>query len=364
MTPTLRDLLSLSRRALARADALLVAAPVCVLAATGCSPTPPTNTITDVELQTGASTGGGEMVEVHTTSGGSTTPPEKQKECKAEPMTMSGCGGGRAKLVGSLTDCQLKADEDLPAERCKEFCGSFPTRSCTAGERDGEAFVFCHASHPCLGRMPSRRLRASRRADVDVAAYLRHASRMEAVSVDAFVELGETLSRFGAPKAFAASCARSAADEARHAASMDGLLRTRGARVRTSRARRTPRGFATLEALAIHNEREGVVGETWGAILAAFQSARATDPTVKRTFATIAREEMRHAALSARISAWSAKKLDAPGRARLAAERRRAVERIARTSTGFPGRDGANELGWPSEQERAQLVAELAVFFG
>ncbi|MFO0613218.1 MAG: ferritin-like domain-containing protein [Polyangiaceae bacterium] len=361
MTTRLRDLLALSRRALARADALLVAAPVGLLTVTGCSPTPTTNTVTDVELQSGASTGGGEMVEVHTTSSGSGKPPAK--ECKSEPAQMTGCGGGRAKLLSSLADCGLEKDKDIDSARCTEFCGAFPTSHCSI-DQDGEtSYVYCHSAHPCLGRMPARRRLGRReRSAIDVDAYLRHASRMEAVSVDAFVELGECLARFGAPRAFGAACARAAADEARHATRMNGLLERRGARPARARAS-VRRGFGTLEKLALHNEREGVVGETWGAILAAFQSTRAHDPGVRRAFATIAREEMRHAALSARISAWSSKRLDEAGRARLAAERRRAVERIARTSTGFPGREGANELGWPSEHERRALVAELAAFF-
>lgn len=364
MTTHLRSLLALSRRALARADALLVAAPIGLLAVTGCSQTPPTTDVTELELQTGAATGGGEVVEVHTTSAGGGERPDR--DCNVEPVNVTGCGGGQAKLLSSLSECRLELEKQIDDKRCREFCGDFPVSGCSVGERDGENYVYCHSAHPCLGRMPSRRLRASRRADVDVDAYLAHAARMEAVSVDAFVELGASLARFGAPAGIGRACTHAANDEARHATSMQCLLRARGGRVRASRANASARrkGFASLEALAIHNEREGVVGEAWGAILAAFQAARATDPVVRDTLATIAREELRHAALSARISAWSRRKLSTTARAKLDRERAKAVERIARTTSGFPGRDGANELGWPSEPERAALVSELAAFFG
>lgn len=378
MTTHLRELLALSRRALARADALLVAAPIGLLAVTGCSQTPPTTDVTELELQTGATSGGG-VVEVHTTSAGGGERPER--ECNVEPVKVTGCGGGHAKLLSSLSECGLELEKEIDDKRCPEFCGDFQVSGCSVSERDGENRVYCHAAHPCLGRMPSRRLRATaqarRQADVDVDAYLAHAARMEAVSVDAFVELGASMERFGAPAAIGAACARAASDEARHASSMECLLRARGGRVRASRTARgseprgsaargsaRQRGFDSLEALALHNEREGVVGEAWGAILAAFQAERAADPVVRRTLATIAREELRHAALSARISAWSRKRLGVAARARLDRERAKAVARIARTTTGFPGREGANELGWPSEAERAALVGELAAFFG
>lgn len=370
MTTHLRELLALSRRALARADALLVAAPIGLLAVTGCSQTPPTTDVTELELQTGATSGGG-VVEVHTTSAGGGERPDR--DCDVDPVKVTGCGGGQAKLLSSLSECRLELQKEIDDKRCPEFCGDFQVSGCSVGERDGENYVYCHAAHPCLGRMPSRRLRATvqakRRADVDVDAYLAHAARMEAVSVDAFVELGASLARFGAPRAIGAACARAASDEARHAASMQCLLRARGGRVRASRPRAATasakrEGFGSLEALAIHNEREGVVGEAWGAILAAFQAERAADPVVRKTLATIAREEMRHAALSARISAWSRKRLGAAARARLDRERAKAVTRIARTTTGFPGREGPNELGWPTEAERRALVGELAAFFG
>lgn len=360
----LRDLVRLTRRALARADALVVAAPLCLVAATGCSPTPPSNHVTDVEVQSGGATTGGEMVEVKTTSAGAGGGETKHDTCKVEPVKVGGCGGGEAKLLGTFAECGLKQDEDIDPKRCQEFCGDFPTNGCSAGERAGEAYVYCHALHPCLGRMPSRRLRASRRADSDVDAYLGHATRMEAVSVDAFVELEGTLARFGAPKSLGDACVRAAKDEARHALAMQAIRRARGGRVRASaRPRRVGKGFASIEALAIHNEREGVVGETWGAMLAAFQSTRALAPETRRALATIAREELRHAALSARIGQWARARLDADARARVDRVRAETVARIARTTTGFPGRDGANELGWPTDAERAVLVEELAAFF-
>jgi hypothetical protein len=123
---------------------------------------------------------------------------------------------------------------------------------------------------------------------------------------------------------------------------------------------RQARSFETLEALAIHNEREGVVGETWGALVATFQAERAGDVEVRKAMRVIAREELAHAALSLRVASWSRRRLSPNARAKVDAERARAIARIARTSDGFAGRDEGNPLGWPSERERQALVAELA----
>lgn len=280
--------------------------------------------------------------------------------CKAGKPNVVSCGGAQVLFQGTREACGLPERGDLPKARCDELCAGFPTRSCHAFQgRDGSFGVFCDAANPCLGRQPARRVPVGRRSERDpVAAHLAFAARMEAASVDAFAELEAELARFGAPRALRASCRRAAADERRHAAAMSELLAARGGRARTPR-RRAPLGFASLRALALHNEREGVVGETVGAALAAFQAEASPDPAIRAAMRRVAADELRHAALSLRIAAWARRVLGPRVAATLDATRRRALARAASTRPPH-GLDAENALGWPSAGETARLVASLA----
>ncbi len=62
---------------------------------------------------------------------------------------------------------------------------------------------------------------------------------------------------------------------------------------------------ASLAALAVSTVREGCIGETVAAVLAAEQLARATDPAVRAALAEIAADEARHAELAWRTVAWA-----------------------------------------------------------
>lgn len=63
--------------------------------------------------------------------------------------------------------------------------------------------------------------------------------------------------------------------------------------------------IADLPALAAAAAREGCVGETIAAVIAAEQLAAATDPAVREALAVIARDEARHAELAFRTVAWA-----------------------------------------------------------
>jgi hypothetical protein len=119
-------------------------------------------------------------------------------------------------------------------------------------------------------------------------------------------------------------------------------------------------GFASLFALALHNEREGAVGETWGALVARHQAAHAHDADVRAAMAAIADEETEHAALSFQIAAW-ARSVLGPTQVRALDDARRSALAELRASLGArPSPDAAAPLGWPGEAASAAMIDVLA----
>jgi hypothetical protein len=131
---------------------------------------------------------------------------------------------------------------------------------------------------------------------------------LEHASVAAFARFSLELLAAGAPADLVEAAHRAALDEIRHAAlclSLAGAYL--GAPVEPGplpcgdALRLTP-GLPELAAAAA---KEGCVGETVAAILAAEQLSRATDPAVRQALAEIAADEARHAELSFRAVAWA-----------------------------------------------------------
>src|SRR5262249_34549044 len=106
------------------------------------------------------------------------------------------------------------------------------------------------------------------------------------------------------------------------------------------------------------NAVEGCVRETFGALLAGFQATRARDPGIARLMRSIARDEMRHAALSWAVARWASPRLDAGARARLDQASREAVESLRRRPASLGGDDLAG-AGVPDATEWRALVAAL-----
>jgi hypothetical protein len=107
-------------------------------------------------------------------------------------------------------------------------------------------------------------------------------------------------------------------------------------------------------ALALDNAREGCVRELYGALLAAFQASRAQLPALRQAFATIARDELRHAALSWDLADWLEQPLCASAQAQLVALRRAALAEL-RAELTEPGPAIRRDAGLPSLAEAKQL---------
>jgi hypothetical protein len=142
----------------------------------------------------------------------------------------------------------------------------------------------------------------------------------EHASVASFSRFALELLAAGAPADLIAAAHRAALDEVVHARLCFALASAyAGAPLAPSAI---PMDGAVpvsgdLAALAAATAREGCIGETLGALLAAEQLARATDPAVRRALAVIAEDEARHAELAWRTVAWAVERGGAPVRAAL-----------------------------------------------
>lgn len=132
--------------------------------------------------------------------------------------------------------------------------------------------------------------------------HLARSAALEAAAVDAFELVAGDLERLGAPTDLIDDARRAADDERIHARLVDNLATRFGAHpIPTPR----PKGRRQdARAFAIENAIEGCVRETFGAALAAWQAARATDPRVREALGVIATDEARHANLGWRIDGW------------------------------------------------------------
>ncbi len=208
----------------------------------------------------------------------------------------------------------------------------------------------------CLGGGGGRRPRGlarppAPRAPSALGAYFASMAHDEAAAVHAFRRLRDDLALHGAPAALVRAATRSARDEERHARVMARRARAYGAAVPSPRVRRG--GPRSLEAIARENAVEGCVNETFGALILHWQAAHARGASARRTFARIAADETRHAALSWSVARWAEARLDAGGRARVAAARARALRGLGRGARGAPF---DSPVGRPNPAARAALL--------
>lgn len=144
----------------------------------------------------------------------------------------------------------------------------------------------------------------------------------EHASIASFARFSLELVAVGAPAELVELAHRAALDEVRHARlclSLAGAYAggpvgvgplPLGGRIEVT---------SDLASMAARAAREGCIGETVAAVLAAQQLAHATDPAVRRALAIIAADEARHAELAFRAVAWAMRTGGAPVRAAVAA---------------------------------------------
>lgn len=134
------------------------------------------------------------------------------------------------------------------------------------------------------------------------------AAAMEHASIAAFARLTLDLLALGAPADLIAEVQRAAADEVEHARLCYAMAsRYAGRRLAPGafpfRAPVVP--CTDLEYLAVSAVREGCLGETVAAFVAAKAAEGEPDAAVREVLEQIAADEARHAALSWRLVAWA-----------------------------------------------------------
>jgi hypothetical protein len=132
----------------------------------------------------------------------------------------------------------------------------------------------------------------------------------EAASVDAFGLLYRELRSRRAPAPLLRGVERARRDEARHASRAARLTRQRVPRV--LRRRVSPRSVLDV---AVDNAREGCGRELFGACVGLLLAQRATTQRLRAYYASITRDELRHASLSFRLHDWLSTSLTTAERA-------------------------------------------------
>jgi hypothetical protein len=117
----------------------------------------------------------------------------------------------------------------------------------------------------------------------------------------------------------------------------------------------------SVYAIALENAVEGCIRETYGALLATWQSVHAQDPGIRRRMRTIAADETRHAALSWRVARFLENQLDARQRARVERARVKATRELLDSAMHEPAREIAGAVGLPSSAEAKRLLGAFAV---
>jgi hypothetical protein len=207
------------------------------------------------------------------------------------------------------------------------------------------------------GRRPAGFDGVAYSANNEVAAWLARSTALESASVPAFQILAAELRAHGAPDELVRASLRSAADETRHAQVMSSLARRyRGLSATVQIDARESR---SLVEIAVENAAEGRVRERFAAWVAVFQSTAARDPVVRRVFAEIAPEELRHAELADAVDAWAAGLLTFAERRRVDEARAQAHATLAAASEAEPAAALRDILGLPDATRAQDLIAAV-----
>jgi hypothetical protein len=213
----------------------------------------------------------------------------------------------------------------------------------------------------CAGRRPSGLQTQTPSSPGALARYLERQAYLEGASVEAFERFATELEALGAPPALVAEALRARADETRHHALIIALGRRFDPDFACQAPEAAPAAPRSLYAFALENAVEGCVRETWGALLAEHQAARAADDAVRFTSALIADDETRHAELAWATHRWLLDQLDATERRALESAMQKAVDELfdeLASGGGLAPHERA-QLGLPAPASARALFGQL-----
>ena len=210
----------------------------------------------------------------------------------------------------------------------------------------------------CIGRKPEGLLaRAGDESGTLVGTHLGRAAELEAASVLSFLTLKAELEAHGAPRRLVRRAIAAARDEVRHARTMTALALRFGDSPQPRRIRVEP--VRSLEAMARENLREGCVTETWGALVGRHQAGSARLLAVRRAFAGIARDELRHAAFSWDLQSWFDARLSQAERRGIRDDARARLTALRASLDAAEHAEVQSELGLPAPPVARSLFGIL-----
>lgn len=240
----------------------------------------------------------------------------------------------------------------------RTLAGPLPSRSLTPnapgvlGQDGAETLI------GCSGRRPQGLLsHGLAQSAGNLADFLSDAAHLEAASVVAFERLAAELSSHGAPSELIAQALAARADEVKHAERVGELARARGGAPVAVKV--APAADRSLFEIAVENAVEGCVRETYGALVGAYQAARARDLQLRMAMRAIAADEARHAALAHAIQAWALPRLNPAEREQLRRAQVEAVFELAKECQVPLDRELQEQAGLPPPGVAGALVGEL-----
>ncbi|MEZ4409290.1 MAG: hypothetical protein R3A52_22890 [Polyangiales bacterium] len=288
-----------------------------------------------------------------------------------------GDGGACDPIVGAMHSggtcntliqfpCGLPSDVRVPEggwleyTDCERLCRGpdiFFSGGCQVTAR-GDAGDTLSCITCAVGRRPEGFVPTAVRASDLAGEFLARVTELEEASIEAFERLALELAQWGAPTELVDAARAAADDERRHTRAMGALAARRGA-VPARAAANDAWAPRALEDLALENAVEGCVRETFGALVATWQSRHAADATAARAFAVVAEDESRHADLAWAVAEWVESRLDASARERVSAARDAAVASLKRELCRPVPSALVRELGLPTARDAAALADAL-----
>ncbi len=281
--------------------------------------------------------------------------------CNLGNLAFAGCGPSELFCDRPLSDRVMGR---LDASECESICCRTPQWSynpyCTVSHVQGSSprqfTISCGGCSVDGRRTDGIRVDHESALDIgcDVARYFATMAAGEAGSVRAFERLVTELLALGAPMSLVSQVQVAAADEQRHTQAAGEFARTFGAE---------PLGFsdsissATRSAfeIAVENAVVGCVEESFGALVATWQSTHATQFRGREFFSMIADDETRHAELAWQIAEFLESHLSEPERLIVLNASHHAMDSIER-KVYLPSSELSAWVGAPSNDILHQLA--------
>lgn len=190
------------------------------------------------------------------------------------------------------------------------------------------------------------------------------AARAEAASIPAFMALARDLTRADAPQTLVTRALVAAGDEVRHARACAKIAQRylgRPVAVEVPQllvATQDSSPTALLSRLAVESWKDGCLGEGEAAARAGTRVPLAVDRLMKRSLATIAREEATHAGLAWDVLSWATKTGGTPVREAVAKAVAASGEAPTRTFDSQPAARG--QLSAAAKAQIAEAVRSSA----